>query len=97
MMWFDMLAIPVDAPHPENAHKFLDFLMDAEIMGDITSYVSFASGNEASRAFVAEDVLNDEAVYPSKDVIAKLYVPRINSAKYDRLRTRAWTKVKTGQ
>ena len=48
-------------------------------------------------AFVSEDVLNDEAVHPSKDVIAKLYVPRINTAKYDRIRTRAWTKVKTGQ
>ncbi|MGI9435715.1 MAG: polyamine ABC transporter substrate-binding protein [Geminicoccaceae bacterium] len=97
MMWFDMLAIPVDAPHPENAHKFIDFLMDAEIMADITSYVSFASGNAASMAYVSEDVLNDEAVHPSKDVIAKLYIPRVNSAKYDRIRTRAWTKVKTGQ
>ncbi len=97
MMWFDMLAIPVDAPHPGNAHKFIDFLMSAEVMADITSYVSFASGNEASLAYVSEDVLNDEAVYPSKDVIAKLYVPRINTPKYDRIRTRAWTKVKTGQ
>ncbi len=97
LMWFDMLAIPVDAPHPENAHKFIDFLMDPEIMADITNYVSFASGNQASMAYVSEDVLNDEAVHPSKDVIAKLYVPRINTAKYDRIRTRAWTKVKTGQ
>ncbi|MGH1483160.1 MAG: polyamine ABC transporter substrate-binding protein [Geminicoccales bacterium] len=97
MMWFDMLAIPVDAPHPENAHQFIDFLMEPEIMADITSYVSFASGNAASMAYVDEGVLNDQAVHPSKDVIAKLYVPRINSAKYDRIRTRAWTKVKTGQ
>ncbi len=97
MMWFDMLAIPVDAPHPDNAHKFIDFLMNPEVMADITNYVSFASGNAASMAHVSEDVLNDEAVHPTKDIIAKLYVPRINSAKYDRIRTRAWTKVKTGQ
>ncbi len=97
MMWFDMLAIPVDAPHPDNAHKFIDFLMTPEVMADITNYVSFASGNAASMAYVTEDVLNDQAVHPSKDVVAKLYVPRINTAKYDRIRTRAWTKVKTGQ
>jgi len=78
LMWFDMLAIPVDAPHPENAHKFLDFLMEPEVIADVTNYVSYANGNQAAVAHISEDVLNDEAVYPSKDVIAKLYVPPRN-------------------
>ena len=97
LVWFDMLAIPVDAPHPENAHKFLDFIMKPEIAADITNYVSYANGNAASLDLVADDVKNDPAIYPPSEVMANLYVPRVNTARFDRIRTRAWTKVKTGQ
>ena len=92
-----MLTIPVDAPHPENAHKFIDFILDAQVAADITNYVSFANGNAASLELVSDDVKSDAAVYPSDEVMANLYVTIVTPPKYDRLRTRAWTKVKTGQ
>ena len=48
LMWFDMMAIPADAPNPEGAHKFLDFILDAENMAAASNYVYFANGNKAS-------------------------------------------------
>lgn len=97
LMWFDMLTVPVDAPHPENAHKFINFIMDAEVTAGITNYVSFASGNAASLEHVSDEVKADPAVFPSEDVMANLYVSHVTTPKYDRLRTRAWTRIKTGK
>lgn len=96
LMWFDMLAVPVDASHPDNAHKFINYIMDAEVAADITNYVSYASGNAAAMDHVEEDVKEDPAVFPSKEVMDKLYTPVVHTPKYDRLQTRAWTRVKTG-
>ena len=97
LMWFDMLAIPVDATHPDNAHKFVDYIMDAKVAADITNYVSYASGNAAAMEHVEDDVKEDPAVFPSEETMDKLFVAKVTSPKFDRLRTRAWTHVKTGQ
>ena len=45
LMWFDMLAIPADARHVANAHRFIDFLLRPEVIADITAYVNYANAN----------------------------------------------------
>ncbi|MFG6510695.1 polyamine ABC transporter substrate-binding protein, partial [Sulfitobacter sp. M23905] len=60
-MWFDQMAIPVDAPNPEGAHKFLNFIMDAENMAAASNYVYYANGNKASQEHLVEDVIGDPA------------------------------------
>lgn len=65
-MWFDQMAIPVDAPNPDAAHKFLNFIMDAENMAAASNYVYYANGNEASQEFLIEDVSGDPAIYPDQ-------------------------------
>ncbi|NKX42340.1 polyamine ABC transporter substrate-binding protein, partial [Rhodobacteraceae bacterium R_SAG2] len=65
-MWFDQMAIPVDAPNPEGAHKFLNFIMDAENMAAASNYVYYANGNKASQEHLVEDVIGDPAIYPSE-------------------------------
>ena len=97
LMWFDMLAIPTDAPHPENAHKFVNFIMEAKVTADITNYVSYASGNKAALEFVSAEIKADPAVYPSEDTKAKLFPAKVNTPRFERLRTRSWTRVKTGK
>lgn len=94
---FDMMAVPVDAPHPENAHKFVDFIMKPEIAADITNYVYFANANQAATEFVADEVKGDPGIYPADDVKAKLFTLKPHTPRYDRSLTRTWTKVKTGQ
>lgn len=97
VIWFDMLAIPADAPHADNAHKFIDFVMRPQIAADITNYVWYANANAASFDLIDKDVTGDPAIYPADAVKAKLFVTKSYSLRFDRLLTRSWTRIKTGQ
>jgi putrescine transport system substrate-binding protein len=96
-MWFDMLAIPKDADHPDNAHKFLNFLMRPEIMADITNYVWYPNGVLPSKEFVDQEILDDPSVYPTPEVEAALYTFVVMPPKIDRVQSRVWSRVKTAQ
>jgi len=97
LQWFDMMAIPVDAPHPDNAHAFINFVMDAQITADITNYVWYANGNAASMPLVDTDITEDPGIFPTEAAKARLWAAKVYDAKTDRLVTRAWTRIKTGQ
>ncbi|WP_380058154.1 polyamine ABC transporter substrate-binding protein [Falsihalocynthiibacter sp. SS001] len=96
LMWFDQMAIPVDAPNPEGAHAFLNFIMDAENMAAASNYVYYANGNKASQEFLLEDVIGDTAIYPDEETLNNLYTKSPYPAKVQRVVTRLWTKVKSG-
>ncbi|ATF19968.1 polyamine ABC transporter substrate-binding protein [Phaeobacter gallaeciensis] len=96
LMWFDQMAIPVDAPNPEGAHKFLNFIMEAENMAAASNYVYYANGNKASQEFLEEDVIGDPAIYPSEATLKNLYIKEAYPPKVQRKATRMWTKVKSG-
>lgn len=95
--WFDMMAIPADAPNPDAAHAFLNFIMDPQITADITNYVFYANANAASMPLVDPEIANDPAIFPSPEVREKLFPTLARDARTDRLMTRLWTQVKTGQ
>jgi len=97
MIWFDMMAVPVDAPHPENAYAFMDYLMEPHIIADITNVVREANGNAASLPFVAETLRNDPSVYPSNEVFKRLYPDKPWPPEMNREIARAWTRIKTGE
>ncbi|MFD3190232.1 polyamine ABC transporter substrate-binding protein [Sedimentitalea sp. HM32M-2] len=94
---FDMLAVPDDAPNPENALKFINFILQPQIAADITNYVYYANPNTAATEFVVPEVAGDPGIYPPADVAAKLFSLKPHSPRFDRSLTRAWTAIKTGQ
>ncbi|AKR57385.1 putrescine-binding periplasmic protein [Youhaiella tibetensis] len=94
---FDFLAVPADAPHPENAMKFINFIMEPEIVAAITNYVFYANPNVKSLPFVDDEVKNNPGIYPSPEVLAKAFVMTAHSPDYEELLTRTWTRIKTGQ
>ena len=96
LMWFDQMAIPVDAPNPEGAHKFLNFIMDAQNMAQASNYVYYANGNEASKPFLLEDVIGDPAIYPDEATLENLYTAVPYPPRVQRVVTRTWTRVKSG-
>jgi len=96
-LYFDMLAIPKDAKHPQNAHKFLNFLMRPEIIADISNFVSYANAVPASKPLLKKDILNNPGVYPSAETQAHLFTFAVVPPKIDRIYTRVWTTVKTGK
>ncbi|MBO9476258.1 polyamine ABC transporter substrate-binding protein [Shimia sp. R11_0] len=96
LMWFDQMAIPADAPNPEAAHTFLNFIMDAQNMADASNYVYYANGNKASQPLLEEDVIGDPAIYPSEATMENFYTVSPYPPKVQRVVTRMWTKIKSG-
>ncbi len=96
LMWFDQMAIPADAPNPEGAHVFLNFIMDAANMAAASNYVYYANGNLASQPMLEEDVIGDTAIYPDEATLENLYTTRPYDPKVQRVVTRLWTKIKSG-
>lgn len=94
---YNAFLIPAAAPHPEAAHKFLNFILEPRVIAAITNDIGYGNDNLTARPFIERALLDDPAVYPSPEVRARLYLPAELGDDYDRLRTRAWTRIKTGQ
>jgi putrescine transport system substrate-binding protein len=91
------MGIPADAPHPEAAHKFIDFILKPEIAAAISNYVWYAVPNTAAEPLLDPEVAENKGVYPTQAVKEKLYVQVAHTARFDRSLTRAWTNIKTGR
>jgi putrescine transport system substrate-binding protein len=96
-MWFDMLAIPRDAKHPNNAHLFIDYLLRPDVMAGIQNYVSYPSGNIAALPLVDDAIRENQGVFPSAETRAKLFNFVVIPPEVDRIYGRLWTRVKTGR
>lgn len=97
LMWFDQMAIPADAANVEEAHTFLNYIMRPEVMAKASNYVYYANGNKASQPLLEEDLINDPGVYPTEEATKGLYTKLAYDPKTQRVATRIWTKVTTGQ
>ncbi len=97
LLWFDTLAIPADAGHPDNAHAFINFLMKPEIAAANSDFVYYANANANATALVEEELRNNPGVYPTPEVKARLQPNLTKSADFTRLLNRAWTRFTTGQ
>jgi putrescine transport system substrate-binding protein len=96
-MWFDMMAIPKDAPHPAEALEFINYIQKPEVIAKATNFVFYANGNKASQAFVDKEVLDDPVIYPPDDMMKKLFTTTPYDNKIQKTVTRLWTTVVTGQ
>jgi putrescine transport system substrate-binding protein len=96
VLFFDGLFIPADAPHPDNAHLFLNYLMRPEVIAEISNYVRYANGNLAARPYLDADLLADPAVYPTEEMLTTMVTGFLYGPKEERKRTRLLMRVKTG-
>jgi spermidine/putrescine-binding protein len=71
MIWVDAMAIPKDAKNKRLAHAFIDFLLEPEVAARNANVVRYASPNVAARAHMDRDLLEDPAVYPPQEVLAR--------------------------
>ncbi len=96
-MWFDMMAIPKDAKHPNNAHAFINFILRPEIAAEISNYVAYASANKAALANIDAELKANPGVYPTEEAKKGLFSLAVLPPEVDRLFNRIWTGLKTGQ
>ena len=97
LMWFDMLAIPADAPNPGNAHKFLNYILKPEVIAEISNKVNFANANIPSKSLIKADSLNNPDIYPEEELMSKLFLAKILPPDIDRVMTRQWVDIKSQQ
>jgi putrescine transport system substrate-binding protein len=72
-------------------------MMKPEVIAKSSNYVYYANGNKASQQFVSKDILDDPNIYPTEDMAGKLFTITPLDPKSQRLLTRMWTSVVTGQ
>ncbi len=96
ILFFDMMAIPVDAPHPKNAHLFMNYIMRPEVHASITNKVFYANPNKESRKFIKPDMAQNPTVFPSSADMANMQPPKAINNDIRRQVTRAYTAFKTG-
>jgi putrescine transport system substrate-binding protein len=97
ILWFDMLAIPKDAPDPDSAYAFMNYIMTPQVVADISNFKRYANANAAAQPLVSEPVRDDPGIYPPPELRQKLAVQLADSADQTRAITRVWQKFKTGQ
>jgi putrescine transport system substrate-binding protein len=94
---FSAFLIPQGAPHPQAAHKFLNFMMRPDVIAAVTNTIYYGNDNLAARRLVDPRILADPTLYPTPAIEARLYRSAEVSAATERLRTRIWTRVKTAK
>ncbi|WP_025917714.1 polyamine ABC transporter substrate-binding protein [Herminiimonas sp. CN] len=96
-LFVDTMAIPKDAPHPENALKFINYAMRPEVAASLTNKLSYANPNLASLKFVKKEIANNKTVFLSSDDMKKMVAPDAVSNDIRRIITRTYTQFKAGR
>jgi putrescine transport system substrate-binding protein len=96
-IWFDAMLIPKDAPNVENAHLFLNYMLRPDVIAECTNYTYYANGNQAAKALVLPEILEDPAIYPDAETQKRMFPSVVRSEDVQRVVTREWTRLKTGQ
>lgn len=95
-IWFDMMAIPKDAKNIDEAHAFINYLLQPQVIAPISDFVGYPNPNRDATALVAESIRNNPNLYPTPEAMHKLYTLEPLPRAAERARTRAWSKIKTG-
>jgi putrescine transport system substrate-binding protein len=93
-LWTDVMAIPKDAPNPDGALVFINYLLEPKVIADVSNFVHYANANKASEPYLDEDLRKDPGIYPPPTVRSRLFVPAQHSDKELRNLNRIWTRLK---
>ncbi|MCB1646470.1 MAG: extracellular solute-binding protein [Pseudomonadales bacterium] len=96
VVWTDVMAIPADAPNAAAANRFINYILQPEVIAPVTNYVAYANANAAATPLVDEAVRSNPGVYPAAATMEKLLVLKTPSDKETRTMNRLWTRAKTG-
>ena len=96
LLWEDTLCIPTGAPNVENAHKLINYLLDAQVGADIAEFVYYATPNKAAKALMSDEYTQNPAIFPSDEAIGKSEVSIYPGQEITRKIDEAWTRIKAG-
>ncbi|WP_319558140.1 polyamine ABC transporter substrate-binding protein [Thiomicrorhabdus sp.] len=97
VVWTDVMVVPADAPNPKAAFKFINYLLDPQVIAPITNYVAYANANKDATALIDEEIRQDPGIYPPQSTRDHFIVIKTPTDRQVREMNRAWTRLKTGQ
>lgn len=97
LMWFDSFVIPKDAGNSEAALSFIDFVNRPAMAAKNSDFIQYANGNLASKPLLTPAVRDNPGIYPSDEVMGRLYTITPYDQRSQRTVNRLWTRVKTGK
>jgi putrescine transport system substrate-binding protein len=95
--WFDMLAIPKDAKHVEEAYAYINNLLDPQVMANNSNFISYPNAVPKAKELMEKSITDDPTIYPPPEVAAKLFTFAIIPPAVNDQYTRIWTDLKTGK
>ncbi|MGG2395320.1 polyamine ABC transporter substrate-binding protein [Pseudomonas sp. SH1-B] len=96
VLFIDNLVIPASASHPELAHRFIDYLMQPQVIAQITAETLYPNGNEDSAQFIDNALLEQPGLYPDQNTKRRLYPLEVLSDKHAQARDQVWQRFRTG-
>ncbi len=97
LLFFDNLAIPKDAKHPNNAMAFINYFLKPEVSASLTNELSYATANKASVAQVTPEVAKNKAVFLDADALKVAVSPSSLSNATRESMTAVYTAFKKGK
>jgi putrescine transport system substrate-binding protein len=95
-MFMDTMAIPADAKHPDNAHKFINYILRPEVHAGLTNAVTYANPNKAATEFVDPEIKSNKTIFLPEADVKNLIPPGNVDNATRRVETRLFTQFKTG-
>jgi len=95
--WFDTMAVPKDAPSPQEAFAFINYMSKPDVSAAITNTMFYPNANKAARELVIAEVANNPAIYPPDEVAKNLFVIQAQPLNIQRLQSRMWAELKSGR
>ncbi len=96
-LWIDVAAVPRDAPHPDEAHAFLDFMMEPKVAAESSAITGYANANVPATELLDKSISDNPLIYPGASARSRMYTISADAPEEVRARTRLWTAIKTGR
>lgn len=96
MVFLDVMSIPADAKNLEQAYAFIDYILEPQVIADISNFVFYANANAASKELLIEDVSQNPQIYPSQEIMSRLFGAKVFDARESRAITRTWSNFRSG-
>ena len=96
-VWIDSFMIPKDAENVVNAHKYINYTLDAKVAAKNGDFVTYAPASQPARALMKKEYADDHSIFPSAEVKANSFVVLPKSPDAVKLQTRLWQGLKAGQ
>jgi spermidine/putrescine transport system substrate-binding protein len=93
LVWQDTMAIPTGAPHPENAHAFLNFVLDAKAGAHIADTIKYATANAAAKAIMDKSYTENPSIFPPAEIVAKCEPSLYLGEEATKVRDEIWTRI----